>query len=207
VYYLHTQPFTVDEQTLQGYGGRRAAGYVRFALSLPAPPSLTVGPAEGLVLERYAGPADDPRVMALGLGAGWLSRFRRDGRLPQAKCDQLYELWTRRSLAGELADETLVAWRQDAPVGLVTYRGHADHGEIGLVGIAETARGCGIGRALLGFAHRRMSDRGLGRAEVVTQSENEGACRLYRGAGYLPVVEGAYYHFLLAGSEDAWTSR
>jgi dTDP-4-amino-4,6-dideoxy-D-galactose acyltransferase len=206
VYFLHTRPFTVDEATLQAYGGRRVAGYVRFALPLPAPESTTGSP-EGVVLDRYDGPDDDPRVLALGMAAGWLSRFRQDDRLPREKCDQLYDLWIRRSITGQMADEVLVAWRQDVPIGLVTCSLHSDHGEIGLVGVAESARGGGIGRALLALAHRRMSERGLRRAEVVTQSENQGACRLYRGVGYAPIVEGATYHFMLAAGENAWTSR
>jgi ribosomal protein S18 acetylase RimI-like enzyme len=206
VYFLHTRPFTVEQLALETYGGRRVAGYVRFALPLPAP-TATAGPPEGVVLDRYHGPVDDPRVLALGMAAGWLSRFRRDDRLPREKCDQLYDLWTRRSIAGQMADEVLVAWRQDAPIGLVSYTGQGDLGEIGLVGVAESARGGGIGRALLALAHRRMCDRGLRRAEVVTQSENQGACRLYRGVGYSPIVVGASYHFMLAAGENAWTSR
>lgn len=206
VYFLHTRPFAVDEQTLQAYGGRRVAGYVRFALPLPAL-AATDGPPEGVVLGRYDGPDDDPRVLALGMAAGWLSRFRQDDRLPTEKCDQLYDLWIRRSIAGQMADEVLVAWRQDVPIGLVTYSGQGELGEIGLVGVAESARGGGIGRALLALAHRRMSERGSHRAEVVTQSENQGACRLYRGVGYASIVEGATYHFMLAAGENAWTSR
>jgi ribosomal protein S18 acetylase RimI-like enzyme len=206
IYFLHTQPFAVEEKVLRSYGGRRAAGYLRLARPLPAP-ETTPGPPEGVVFERYDGPAEDPRLSALGIGAGWLSRFRQDDRLPREKCDQLYDLWTRRSITGELADETLVAWRQDTPIGLVTYRGQADHGEIGLMSIDEKARGGGIGQALLALAHRRMNARGLSRSEVVTQSENQGACRLYRGVGYTPMLEGSYYHFLLVEGEDAWTSR
>jgi dTDP-4-amino-4,6-dideoxy-D-galactose acyltransferase len=206
VYFLHTRPFTVDDETLLAYGGRRVGGYLRFALPLPAPAAMA-DPPEGVVLDRYDGPADDPRVLALGMAAGWLSRFRQDDRLPREKCDQLYDLWIRRSITGQMADEVLVAWRQDVPIGLVTYSGQAGLGEIGLVGVAENARGGGIGRALLAFAHRRMIERGLQRAEVVTQSENQGACRLYRGVGYTPVVEGANYHFMFAAGENAWTSR
>ncbi len=205
VYFLHTRPFMIDEKLLGGYGGRRVAGYVRFALSLPA--KTAAASPEAVVLEPYAGPSDDPRLLELGVGAGWLSRFRQDDRLPPGKCDQLYQVWTRRSLAGELADETLVAWRDEAPIGLITYDSQSGRGEIGLVAIAQGARGGGVGRALLALAHRRMSDQGMHRAEVVTQSENQGACRLYRWAGYQAMVEGAYYHFMLATEEDAWTSR
>jgi ribosomal protein S18 acetylase RimI-like enzyme len=197
VYYLHVRPFPLGAELLHTYGGAPAAGYVRFARAL-SPESLTApAPLLGVALAAYDGPADDPRVLALGVGAGWLSRFRRDRRLPAHKCDQLYEVWTRRSLLGELADESLVAHIDGAPVGLVTYRGHGDYGEIGLVGLAEAARGRGIGSALLAFAHARMAARGLPRSEVVTQTENEGACRLYRRAGYAPTIEGTYYHFHL----------
>jgi dTDP-4-amino-4,6-dideoxy-D-galactose acyltransferase len=198
VYYLCAQPFALPAELLDRYGGTRVAGYVRFARSL-APASLPApAPSFGVALEAYRGAADDAHLLALGVGAGWLSRFRSDRRLPPQKCDELYEIWTKRSILGELADETLVARMGDTFVGLATYRAHGDFGEIGLVGMAPSVRGRGIGSALLAYAHTRMATRGLARSEVVTQTENEGACRLYRRAGYAPAVEGAYYHFHLA---------
>ena len=42
----------------------------------------------------------------------------------------------------------------------------------------------------MAYAHGRMSALGHQRSDVVTQTENEGACRLYRGAGYTPVKPG-----------------
>lgn len=211
VYFLHEQAFTIDEDLLHRYGGRRVAGYVRFSRSLPPPRAEAPAPCPGLSLEVFAGPADDPSVLALGVGAGWLSRFRVDTRLPAEKCDALYAIWTRRSILGELADETLVARLDEIPVGLLTYRARPECCAIGLAGIAPAARGRGIGKALLAFAHGRMTARGHRRCEVVTQSENEGACRLYRGAGYTPVKQCAYYHFLLAepplAGEPSWISR
>ncbi len=196
VYYLHVQPWELAPELLERYGGSRVAGYVRFARAL-APTGLPK-PTPGVALEVYRGPADDAGLLALGVGAGWLSRFRSDRRLSGQKCDDLYTIWTRRSLLGELADETLVARIEDAAVGLVTYRVHDGFGEIGLVGMAPAVRGRGIGSALLAYTHARLAARGVARAEVVTQTENEGACRLYRRAGYAPVVEGCYYHFHLA---------
>jgi ribosomal protein S18 acetylase RimI-like enzyme len=211
VYFLHVHPLALDARLLDRYGGKRVAGYVRFALALSPAVRAARAPIPGVPLEVFRGPADDPRVLALGVDAGWLSRFRGDPRLPPEKCDELYQIWTKRSILGELADETLVARMDDAPVGLVTYRCHEDRAEIGLLGLAPAARGRGIGSALLAYAHERMAARGRARSEVVTQSENEGACRLYRRAGYAPVVEGAYYHFHLAqrsgGEGRAWTSR
>jgi dTDP-4-amino-4,6-dideoxy-D-galactose acyltransferase len=196
VYYLHVRPWEVSSELLARYGGAWVAGYVRFARAL-APVGLP-RPTPGVALEVYRGGADDAGLLALGVGAGWLSRFRNDQRLSGQKCDDLYTIWTRRSLVGELADETLVARIDDAPVGLVTYRVHDGFGEIGLVGMAPAARGRGIGSALLAYTHARLTARGVARAEVVTQTENEGACRLYRRAGYVPLVEGCYYHFHLA---------
>jgi dTDP-4-amino-4,6-dideoxy-D-galactose acyltransferase len=197
VYYLHLCPFALAAELLAQHGGQRITGYVRFARTLTPAQLPAPEPIPGIVLASYLGPADDARVLALGVGAGWLSRFRSDRRLPPQKCDELYEIWTHRSILGELADETLVAQMGDEPVGLVTYRAHGAMGEIGLVGMAPSVRGRGIGSALLTHAHLRMAERGLLRAEVVTQTENEGACRLYRRAGYAPAVEGAYYHFHL----------
>jgi GNAT superfamily N-acetyltransferase len=42
----------------------------------------------------------------------------------------------------------------------------------------------GLGRALLGAAERELRRRGLATAEVAVEKDNDGACRLYRRAGY-----------------------
>lgn len=214
VYLLQTGAVVPPDELLRRFGGMRASGYVRFRLDLGAPGAgaLPATTAPGVSLEVYQGDANDPDLLALGIAAGWLSRFRQDRRLPAAKCDELYEIWTRRSLLGELAAETLVARMAGVPAGLVTYKLAEPTAEIGLVGVAAAARGLGLGTALLALAHARMRARGLVSAEVVTQSENEAACRLYRRAGYQPAIEGAYYHFHLGSAQapsggDEWISR
>ena len=210
VYFLHQPAFNLGEDLLRRYGGRRVAGYVRFSRPLPPLSSEAPAPRPGLSLEVFAGPADDPHVLALGVGAGWLSRFRADIRLPAEKCDALYTIWTMRSIPGELADETWSpgwtgspsAWLRTGPARRAAKSAwwHRADGTRPL-----------DGKALMAYAYGRMSARGHQRSNVVTQTENEGACRLHRGAGYTPVKQGAYYHFLLAeqplAGEQSWISR
>jgi ribosomal protein S18 acetylase RimI-like enzyme len=68
-------------------------------------------------------------------------------------------------------------------------------GNIGLVAVAESHRGRGIGSQLIESAHRWMINRGAATTTVVTQAANAAACRLYKRAGYTVAQAENVYHF------------
>jgi ribosomal protein S18 acetylase RimI-like enzyme len=118
----------------------------------------------------------------------------------------LYETWLRRSTLHELADAVEAVGRRDDPadvLGFVTLSVVADVGQIGLLAVAPTARGQGLGRVLLGAAHQRMRERGAAKAQVVTQRANRPACRLYERAGYRVAGIQHVYHFWTAADAAA----
>jgi ribosomal protein S18 acetylase RimI-like enzyme len=114
----------------------------------------------------------------------------------------MYRLWIERSLRGEMADAVLVADLSNgtlsAPLaGLISLEETAGTGSIGLIAVAQEARGRGVGTALLAAAHRWMLARGAQQARVVTQADNLPACRLYERAGYRLADVRHVFHFWL----------
>ena len=67
----------------------------------------------------------------------------------------------------------------------------------GIIAVAETARGRGVGRALVEAAHNQYLQWGLDSAHVVTQLRNIQAQRLYQSNGYRIVSASHWYHHWL----------
>jgi dTDP-4-amino-4,6-dideoxy-D-galactose acyltransferase len=122
------------------------------------------------------------------------SRFYQDGGFSRGKCDELYRVWIENSCRGS-ADRVFVAEDQGRPVGYVTCEVAGERGKIGLIAVAPSAQGKGLGSALVGTALSWMRNRGLRAASVVTQGRNFRAQRLYQSHGF--VTESMYLWFHL----------
>ena len=112
------------------------------------------------------------------------SRFYADPNFPRGRCDDLYERWIANACDGD-ADAVWVARLGDDAVGYLS--GHLDPGgvgRIGLVGVAERARGQSLGSGLVGTALAHFAREGALEARVVTQRRNAGAQALYERAGF-----------------------
>lgn len=141
-----------------------------------------------------AGTPDDLAALApIAQGAYRDSRFYRDGRFDEARCDALYRIWLEKSLNGERADRVVVADVHGAPAGFVT----CSLGEpacIGLVGVAERARGAGLGRAMVRSAVGWLREQGADRVTVVTQARNVAAQRVYQACGFRTAGVALWLH-------------
>jgi ribosomal protein S18 acetylase RimI-like enzyme len=123
-----------------------------------------------------------------------LSRFYFDRRFPKERASALYREWITKSCDG-YADAVFVAASLDTIGGFITCHLDASRkGRIGLLGIAETARGTGIGHALIETAQRYFSDREMSEVFVVTQARNIAAQRLYQACGFRTQSVGLRYH-------------
>jgi GNAT superfamily N-acetyltransferase len=112
------------------------------------------------------------------------TRFYADPNFSRASCDRLYASWIKRSYEG-WAEQVLTAEHDGRLAGYITLHCRAEGlGVIGLVGVAESARRLGVGRAMVGAALGWFRERDLKRASVVTQAQNTGALRLYHQAGF-----------------------
>src|SRR5918993_1098182 len=86
--------------------------------------------------------------------------------------------------------EFLVAFLHSEPVGCGGVRHHRNEGwsEIKRVWVAESVRGLGLGRRLLGELERRASAAGAEAVRLDTHSSLTEAATLYRSAGYREIA-------------------
>ena len=161
--------------------------FERLALPPPEPGSTQA-------LLRLARPADTPVLSALARISHADSRFWKDGRFDRERCAELYATWIERSLAG-WAQAVFVAELDSAPVGYLScHVREAECVELGLMAVAESARGAGIGRALVERAIAWAAELELPRVRVVTQGANRAATRLYDRLGFRIARSQCWYH-------------
>ncbi len=123
------------------------------------------------------------------------TRFYYDPHFSPTKCDELYAIWIAKDCEVDPAT-VLVAEVGEQPVGFITCQ--SDHtsliGTIGLIGVAPTARGLGIGQLLVEAAMKRFLDSGMRQIQVVTQGRNVRAIRLYERTAFLTLQTQLWYH-------------
>jgi ribosomal protein S18 acetylase RimI-like enzyme len=122
------------------------------------------------------------------------TRFFFDGRFPRERCETLYELWIEQSVHGH-ADHVVVPEIHGAAAGYVTCHRDGHAGRIGLVGLHESARGRGVGVAMIRAALEWFASQHIGEVSVVTQGRNVAASRLYERCGFEMRSALATYHW------------
>ena len=124
------------------------------------------------------------------------SRFYVDRRFDSEAASQMYKIWLRNSLAADYADAVLVADLDGLPAGYVTchLNSPAGEGNIGLVGVAESARGKGCARGMILRALEWFHEQGIDRCNVVTQGRNIPAQKLYQRCGFSTRSVELWFH-------------
>jgi len=197
VYWAADPACDVPQPILDEFGGRlvdRKATFQKTRLALG--PERDALPSWRITEHPRTEPSVE--VVRLAVTAGACSRFRLDPQIPRESFERLYERWIVRSILGELADVVLVAGHDNSasnPAGLITVCVTDGHGSIGLIAVDESARGQGIGTQLIQAAHRWLLGRGARRVTVVTQLDNQAACRLYEKCGFEQAELQHVYHF------------
>ena len=97
------------------------------------------------------------------------------------------------TLVAEEEDETGQGARVLANI-IVLFRRNTDSAHLYSLTVDPAHRGRGMARLLLGRAEEMAVARGLSSMQLEVRSDNDGAIRLYRGAGYEPSgVKAGYY--------------
>ncbi len=114
-----------------------------------------------------------------------LTRFYRDPRLSDRKCDELYRIWAERDIrTGE--NISLLCTFKGKLAGFCTVVCTEDeNARIGLIGVDSELRGCGIGQALLKKTAGILREKGIEHLIAITQLASIGAIRMYERAGFL----------------------
>ncbi|HEY4357714.1 MAG TPA: GNAT family N-acetyltransferase [Acidobacteriaceae bacterium] len=165
---------------------------VRVELTLELDPSRrdTV-PMDDL---RPATPEDVPEIMRIASVSHRDTRFYYDSHFPRETCDRLYARWIERSCEG-YADQVFVMHLDGKPVGYMSCHLLPDGGaSLGLLGVAESARGRGFGTTLVGAAFDYLREQGHCRLTIATQARNTGALRLYQKYGFQIEKTRLWYH-------------
>lgn len=137
-------------------------------------------------------------LRSMALQSGEYSRFRLDEQFRPEVFVQLYETWLRNSLSGQLARAVLVHRAPDGTEnGLLTLGEKNGRADIGLLAVDRAARGGRIGKRLVQQAQRLALDWGYAELQVVTQQDNESACRFYESCGFRPDQVEHIYHLWL----------
>lgn len=134
-------------------------------------------------------------LASLAVQIGQYSRFRQDRHFSTATWQRLYWTWMQNSIKRAIADDVLVIRDAGLVVAVVTVRARGNIGEIGLLGVQESRRGTGLGRALVDSAMGWFSERPLSYVRVVTQGDNRLACQMYKACGFIEESVENFYHF------------
>jgi ribosomal protein S18 acetylase RimI-like enzyme len=117
-----------------------------------------------------------------------------------------------RNVAGQLdrrdagVVDYLCAWLGDEPVckGAIDYEEIPGAGEIMQLATRPDLEGRGLAQQLIAEAERRIAARGVSRAVLAVEPDNERALRLYRYLGYEPTGERTIGWE--ADNEEGWYS-
>ena len=146
-----------------------------------------------------AGPYSRRQLRTLAWQSAEFSRYRIDPDMPPGAWRRLYSSWIANSLNGKLADAVLVEREASSEGGriaaMVTVSHRGTQGAIGLFAVDARWRRRGIGRRLLEAAAAQCRTTGCTELAVVTQGDNDAACRAYESAGYALVDEQHIFHF------------
>jgi dTDP-4-amino-4,6-dideoxy-D-galactose acyltransferase len=142
--------------------------------------------------------ASNTQLEALALQSGQYSRFRLDSRLDSSAFPRLYSEWLRNSLSGAIARKVLV-WRSQSDIerGLLTLGEKYGRADIGLLAVDAEVRGQRVGQSLVAAAILQAKIWGYREMQVVTQRDNETACRFYEKCGFKLINEEHIYHLWL----------
>lgn len=190
--YLYADPAdAVTAATARRAGLPLADHRLTFEMLLPATPNYTA--RTGFQIRPTT--TYSSRLEALVWQSGEYSRFRRDPNFAPDVFPRLYSQWLRNILAGRTARQLLVAESADEVVqGLLVLDEKPHQTSLELLAVDTALRGRGLGWQFLEAAQRQAYAWGHPALRLVTQADNEPACRLYRRFGFRVTHEEHLYH-------------
>ena len=151
--------------------------------------------ATGDPLVRVATSYDVAPIAELASRCHGNSRFGADPALDPARVQELYRRWIRRDASADGWNLATVD-QQERVAGYVSYGRHVDgHGTIGLIGVAPSARGQGVGAKLLSYAVETLFSAGCSRISVTTQAGSGSAMKMYQARGFKVDWLGYWLHW------------
>jgi dTDP-4-amino-4,6-dideoxy-D-galactose acyltransferase len=134
------------------------------------------------------------KLIDLSIQSGIYSRFNIDKRIGKEKFEEMYALWMINSINRKIAKEVLISSEMNDLAGFVTLGEKNNRADIGIIAVDHFFRGKGIGKILMTSAEKWFSNLGYSSIQVVTQGDNNPACRLYESCGYKVDSVEFFYH-------------
>jgi len=134
------------------------------------------------------------KLIDLSIQSGIYSRFNVDRRIDKEKFEEMYALWMINSINHKIAKEVLVFTENNDLAGFVTLGEKNNRADIGIIAVDHDFRGKGIGKRLMTSAEKWFSNLGYSSIQVVTQGDNNPACRLYESCEYKVDTVEFFYH-------------
>ncbi len=132
----------------------------------------------------------------LAISSGEYSRFKIDSNFKNNEFVELYSRWITQSVEGKSAFEVVVATNQDDEIlGFITLVKKEKLLEIGLIAVAEKARGKGIAKLLLNYTNEKAMSLNISKIQVTTQGKNIPAMHLYQSFGFKIKNITYIYHY------------
>jgi dTDP-4-amino-4,6-dideoxy-D-galactose acyltransferase len=138
--------------------------------------------------------ADLPALEAIARVSHTDTRFYFDSRFSRERCGELYATWIRVSCQ-DPRQQVLVAEIDGSASGYVSCQLEPDgNGRIGLIGVADHARGRGIGGLLVDSALTWFRAQAVPAVVVTTQARNIAAQRLYQRLCFKTTSVELWFH-------------
>lgn len=141
---------------------------------------------------------DNTELVEICESIDWDTRFFKDSGFPVDRSRQMYSKWIARDLEKESVFVAPDPANNEIP-GFLSYSIDEDERKavIQLLAVRDKARGQGIADRLLSAAIRQTRALGAVEAEVVTQSSNIPAQRLYQKHGFRSSSLKLWFHLWL----------
>jgi len=194
LYLIAAPPDALSNASARAAGGWLADRKVTFAMPVGATEkAAAVSPAIRPTTNWT------PQLESLALQSGEYSRFRLDKQFAPEVFTGLYQSWLQNSLNHQIAREVLVfeAASGGGAQGLLTLGLKNGRADIGLLAVDAAARGQRLGQQLVAAARQRTAAWGFAELQVVTQLDNDPACRFYRRCGFHEWQVEHIYHLWL----------
>lgn len=152
---------------------------------------------------REATVEDIPALRAIAATAFQLSRFYADGRFARDRVNAMYAQWIERSCREpEFASGVVVACRNGAAVGFLSWAHAAGDERAYLTLLAVSAAGRGIGQRLGHAALARIRAQGRRLLTSDTLGANPAIQRVHAKLGFTAVRTRRWYHAWFGGGPD-----
>lgn len=133
------------------------------------------------------------KLVQLAITSGSFSRYHIDKQFPDHKFEMLYSLWLKNSLYTDYATDVLAYFKEEEPVGILTYKIDKSKATIGIISVDSHFRGLGIGSKLMNSFISKLP-KSIKDIDVVTQGINISACHYYEKNGFKISYKRYLYH-------------